>query len=53
MYSSNRTVYEAGSGWDGTFKGKPQDSDLFVWIAEGVDYLDKKITKKGTVTLIR
>lgn len=53
MYSSNRTVYEEGSGWDGTFKGKPQDSDVFVWIAEGIDYLDKKITKKGTVTLIR
>ncbi len=41
------------TGWDGTFKGKPQDAAVFVWIIEGVDYLDKKITQKGTVTLIR
>jgi len=40
-------------GWDGTFKGQPQDSDVFVWIAEGVDYLGKVIFKKGSVTLIR
>jgi gliding motility-associated-like protein len=53
VYSSNKTVYEQGEGWDGTFKGKPQDAAVFVWIAEGVDYQDKKITQKGTVTLIR
>ena len=40
-------------GWDGKFKGKEQEGAVYVWIAEGVDYLDKKITKKGTVTLIR
>ena len=40
-------------GWDGTYKGKPQDADVYVWIAEGVDYQNKTIFKKGTVTLIR
>lgn len=40
-------------GWDGTFKGQPQDPGVFVWMAEGVDYLGKKIFKKGNVTLIR
>lgn len=40
-------------GWDGTFKSQPQDADVFVWIAEGVDYLGKVIFKKGRVTLIR
>jgi gliding motility-associated-like protein len=40
-------------GWDGTFKGKPQDADVYVWIVEGVDYLDKLIFQKGSVTLIR
>jgi gliding motility-associated-like protein len=40
-------------GWDGTFKGSPQDSDVYVWIVEGVDYLGKDIFQKGTVTLIR
>ena len=40
-------------GWDGTFKGKRQDADVYVWIVEGVDYLDKVIFQKGSVTLIR
>ena len=53
VYSSDKTSYEAGNGWDGTYKGRPQDTAVFVWIAEGIDYLDKKITQKGTVTLIR
>ncbi len=40
-------------GWDGTFKGQPQDPGVFVWMAEGVDYLGKVIFKKGSVTLLR
>jgi gliding motility-associated-like protein len=40
-------------GWDGTIKGNPQDAGVFVWMAEGEDYLGKVIFKKGTVTLIR
>jgi len=40
-------------GWDGTFKGSPQDSSVFVWIVEGEDYLGKTIFEKGSVTLIR
>lgn len=53
VYSGDRTAYDAGIGWDGKYKGTPQSSAVFVWIAEGVDYLDKRITQKGTVTLIR
>lgn len=40
-------------GWDGTFRGQPQDAGVFVWMAEGVDYLGKTIFKKGSVMLIR
>jgi gliding motility-associated-like protein len=40
-------------GWDGTFKGAAQDPDVYVWIVEGIDYQDKTIFQKGTVTLIR
>ncbi len=40
-------------GWDGRYKGAPQDSQVFVWIVDGVDYQDKEIFQKGTVTLIR
>ncbi len=41
------------AGWDGTFKGQPQDPGVFVWIAEGIDYLGKTVFRKGSVTLIR
>ncbi|MDQ6757084.1 MAG: PKD domain-containing protein [Bacteroidota bacterium] len=44
---------DQNAGWDGTFKGHPQDSAVYVWIAEGVDYQDKTFTQKGIVTLIR
>ena len=40
-------------GWDGTINGHPQDAGVFVWMAEGEDYLGKIIFKKGTVTLVR
>jgi gliding motility-associated-like protein len=40
-------------GWDGTFKGAAQDADVYVWIVEGVDYQDKVIFQKGSVTLVR
>jgi gliding motility-associated-like protein len=44
---------QQNQGWDGTFKSKPQEAAVFVWIIQGVDYLGNKISKKGTVTLIR
>jgi gliding motility-associated-like protein len=42
-----------GSGWDGTFGGVKQETAAYVWYAEGVDYLNNKIKRKGTVILIR
>ena len=42
-----------GNGWDGTFKGSPQDSGNYVWIAEGIDYKGRITKKKGNVVLIR
>ncbi len=42
-----------GSGWDGRFAGRPQETATYVWYAEGIDYTDKKIKRKGTVILIR
>jgi gliding motility-associated-like protein len=42
-----------GTGWDGTFGGRPQEAATYVWYAEGVDYLNNKIKKKGSVILIR
>jgi gliding motility-associated-like protein len=42
-----------GSGWDGTFGGAKQEMATYVWYAEGVDYLNNKIKRKGSVVLIR
>lgn len=40
-------------GWDGTYKGTPQDQGTYVWIATGTDYTGRKAERKGTVILIR
>ena len=40
-------------GWDGTFRGKGQDAATYVWYAEGTDFRNIKIKKKGYVVLIR
>jgi gliding motility-associated-like protein len=40
-------------GWDGKFKGSPQDADVYVWIVGGTDYQEQDIFQKGTVTLVR
>jgi gliding motility-associated-like protein len=41
------------TGWDGSFAGRPQDPGTYVWYAQGTDYLNKTIKKKGYVVLIR
>jgi len=43
---------DAEHGWDGTFNGRLQGTDTFVFVTQGIDYTGKTITKKGTVTLI-
>ena len=44
---------EEGKGWDGTYKGKPQDIATYVWYAEGVTYKGQLKRKKGYAVLIR
>ena len=41
------------AGWDGTYKGNSQDPATFVWYAEGTDYRNQKIKKRGFVVLVR
>ncbi|MGV3529147.1 MAG: lectin-like domain-containing protein [Flavisolibacter sp.] len=41
-----------GSGWDGRFKGLPQNG-TFVWVVKAVNYLNEAVVLKGTVTIIR
>jgi len=44
---------ERGKGWDGTYKGNPQDPGTYVWTAAGVTYKGESIVKKGSAVLIR
>ncbi|MDP2386999.1 MAG: gliding motility-associated C-terminal domain-containing protein [Bacteroidota bacterium] len=40
-------------GWDGTYKGKNVQQDVYIYKLTATDYLDNVIEKAGTVTLIR
>jgi hypothetical protein len=42
-----------GSGWDGYYNGKLQPVGGYVWMVQGTDYTGKRVSKKGTVVLIR
>lgn len=57
VYNRWGEMVYSGSGndaaWDGTYGGKRQEMATFVWHAEGVDYLNNKIKRKGSVVLIR
>lgn len=44
---------ENGKGWDGRISGQEQGTSNFVYIAQGVDYTGKVISKKGNIVLIR
>jgi gliding motility-associated-like protein len=49
-------VFEAtniDAGWDGTYKGKPQAMDVFVYDIQAVTLDGVLFNKKGNVTLIR
>jgi len=40
-------------GWDGFYKGNPQDPAAYVWMAQGETYKGELITRKGSAVLIR
>jgi gliding motility-associated-like protein len=42
-----------GEGWDGKYKGVPQENGVYVWMLEFVNNNDETITEKGTITIIR
>lgn len=44
---------DIGAGWDGTFGGAAQAPGTYVWFAQGTDYKNAKLEKKGTAVLIR
>lgn len=44
---------QKGRGWDGTFKGAPQDPGTFVWMARGSTFTGEIIIRKGYAVLVR
>jgi gliding motility-associated-like protein len=40
-------------GWDGTFKGKRQPVDVYVYLLKGICVSGNSIFKKGNITLLR
>ncbi len=44
---------QKGQGWDGFFKGNPQDPGSYVWMAEGTTYTGQVIVRKGYAVLLR
>jgi gliding motility-associated-like protein len=42
-----------GQGWNGTFKGKVQETGTYVWYAKGKTFENKEIEAKGTVVLLK
>ncbi|MEO6730939.1 MAG: PKD domain-containing protein [Ferruginibacter sp.] len=50
IYSDTNTE---SSGWDGTYKGNKQEPATYVWYAEGTDFRNQVVRKKGYVVLIR
>jgi gliding motility-associated-like protein len=44
---------EIGKGWDGYYKGNPQDPGNYVWMAQGETWKGEFITSKGNAVLVR
>lgn len=44
---------EPTPGWDGSFRGKPQDNGTFTWVIKGEALNGRVIQMQGTVVLIR
>ncbi|MEO6490432.1 MAG: PKD domain-containing protein [Ferruginibacter sp.] len=46
-------AYEPSKGWDGTYKGRRQEMQTYVWLLEGLGADGKMYSKKGTTVLVR
>ncbi|PCH94830.1 MAG: hypothetical protein COB85_05160, partial [Bacteroidetes bacterium] len=46
-------TYPTNVGWDGTYKGKPMNQAVFVYVVKGAFSNGELIDEKGNITLIR
>lgn len=47
------TTSDYKKGWDAKINGEKQGSNVFVWVAEGIDVKGNIVRRKGTTTVIR
>jgi len=47
------TSTDLQTGWDGTYRGTKEPVGVYVYLVEAIMIDGKKVTKKGTITLIR
>ena len=47
------TTSKNGTGWDGTYKGKRLNQDVYVYLVEYSLRQNEQLQQKGTVTLVR
>jgi gliding motility-associated-like protein len=44
---------DLNGGWDGTFRGKPAQEDVYVYKVVALDFQHKEFHKSGTINLVR
>ena len=44
---------DTSKGWDGSYLGKPQPTDVFVFYIIAKDNFNKDLSQKGNITLLR
>lgn len=44
---------DSGQCWDGTYKGLPQESGVYVYLIKGQTFCEPEVFRKGTFVLIR
>jgi gliding motility-associated-like protein len=45
--------FDLAAGWDGTFKEKPVQEGVYVFVVEGIGVDGSEFKRSGTITLIR
>jgi gliding motility-associated-like protein len=57
VYNRNGEIVFSSSnaniGWNGVYKGVPQSTGVYVWVASATNYKGVQVVRKGTVMLIR
>ena len=55
VYTSSdlSALNDLSKGWDGTYQGKPQPLDTYMYYIIATDAFGKQISKKGNITLLR